>query len=512
MIGILAAALALGIGTALAFRPFSVTAAIIGIAVGILVARIRWTESGWRLMIMSVLLGYIVLTRGFAYTSINVGLPIYVGELALLGSLLGVRHMRDLRAFMRAPGSVWLLLWIALGVTLAVTQVQTYGVETLRDSAIFYYAIFAYIGYAFVEQPKHARLLQYVLAGGFILHTLYSLSYAAGVPDLTSWPVRAPGSDFPLFTYRHDASSVNLFGGVLFVFLIGRHLGWPAWVRWLVALPQFVLFMGFQVRAAYFGALLACVVLAYARQVGQMMRLGLGVLLILGVIMAANVDIYIPGQTARTFSADRILDSVTSMFDVGGTGQYRSTGAESSIGNARWRMDFWDQIISRNLETVRGTLFGIGFGPDLVTGWNFWTYEDRPNRNPHNILITLFGRMGLIGLTLWVAFVVTAVVGIVRGFRASRVVPARRDQLVFLLAYLATMFGAACFGVLLEGPFMGIPFYFLLGVATRLAGSSAESLGSRVTGRLGRTERPVAALAGAPARISPTGRAAMTRA
>jgi O-Antigen ligase len=512
VIGILAAALALGIGTWLASRPFFVSGIIVLIALGALLARIRWSESGWRLMIMSVLLGYIVLTRGFAYSSIDVGLPLYVGELALLGSLLGVRHMRDLPAFMRAPGSVWLLLWITLGAALAVTQVQTYGVETLRDSAIFYYAIFAYIGYAFVEEPKHARALQYVLAAGFILHTLYSLSYAAGVPDLESLPVSAPGSNFPLFTYRHDASSVNLFGGVLFAFLIGRQLGWPAWVRWLVALPQFVLFLGFQVRAAYFGALLACVVLAYARKVSQVVRLGLGVLLILGFMMAANVEVFIPGQTARTLSADRILDSVTSMFDLGGTRQYRSADAGTSVGNAQWRMGFWDQIISRNLETVSGTLLGIGFGPDLVTGWSFWTYEDRPNRNPHNILITLFGRMGLVGLTLWILFIVMTLMGILRGYRASAAMPARRDQLVFLLAYVVTMFGAACFGVLLESPFMAIPFYFLLGVAARLAGSSVASVGSQVPVRLARAGRPASPLVSTPARVSPKDPVATTRA
>lgn len=502
----LSGALAIAVGAGLAFEPVSTAVLTVGLVVMTWLVGVGWVGAGWRWALIGVLLGYLVLSRGFAYTSIDLShlggpgrVPVYIGEVALVASLLGMRHTFALPAFLRTPGGRWLFAWIALGLLQTASQIPTYGISALRDAAIWYYGLFAYVGFAFAERPRYVWTLLRVFALGFVLHLAYSVLHAFHIVDVGAISIAAPGSDFPLFSYRHDASAVNLLGGVLFAFLLGRHFGWPAWVRWLIAVPQFAVFLGLQVRAAYVGSLLACVVLLYLRQLGQLFRVSVAaVLLVIGVAVIGG-EVQIAGQTAQTFSVQRLMDSVASMTDVGGSGRYSNSGAYVSVDNTRWRLDFWASIVSRNFESVHTTLLGLGFGPDLVSEGRFMVNEGRPNRNPHNIVVTVFGRMGLLGLLPWLVFNGLALAYVLRRVRAAGCDPLRRDAVGFTLVYAVAMLGAACFGVLLESPFMAIPYYFLLGVAMRMADPLGEPLGVWVASAA-KPENTVAIAATGPGR------------
>jgi hypothetical protein len=460
----------------LVFEPVPTAVILVGVLTFLWLMSIGWIGAGWRWCLIGVLCGYLVLSRGFAYTSINLmhlagswPLPVYIGEAVLIASLLGIRHAHVLPGFLRTPGGRWLFGWIVLGLLRTLPQISTYGAAALRDSAIWYYGFFAYVGYAFAERPRSVWTLLRVFALGFALHLVYSVLFAFHIVDLGAISFTAPGSDFPLFSYRHDASAVNLLGGVLFAFLIGPYFRWPVWVRWLLAVPQFGVFLGLQVRAAFIGGLLAYAALLYVGQVRQFLRASLGVALLVLCVAAIGGEIQIAGQTAQSFSVGRLMESVASIVDLGGSGRYSNSGAYMSVNNTRWRLDFWKSIVSHNLEGLDTTLLGIGFGPDLVSDGRYMVNEERPNRNPHNIVVTIFGRMGLLGLLPWLAFNILALRYIVRCLRAPDCDPVRRDAVGFFIIYAIAMLGAACFGVLLESPFMAIPYYFLVGMSLRLA-------------------------------------------
>jgi O-antigen ligase len=84
--------------------------------------------------------------------------------------------------------------------------------------------------------------------------------------------------------------------------------------------------------------------------------------------------------------------------------------------------------------------------------------EEFAVRSPHNVLITVFARMGAVGLS--VLFAVMGVVG-VRTLRAVRSGP--REAAPWCAVWI--MFVSACFGVVLEGPMGAVIFWTVLGLA-----------------------------------------------
>ncbi len=138
-----------------------------------------------------------------------------------------------------------------------------------------------------------------------------------------------------------------------------------------------------------------------------------------------------------------------------------------SADNNRFRTTWWQAVIE---ETLTGNpVFGLGFGYNLADEFVRRYFANRGDgfttRSPHSIWLTIFGRLGFVGLILF-----TAVIFLIarEAFLTARAVAAGRlPQSV--LAPWASMFvllGAASFGVVLEGPMGGITFWSFVGVGT----------------------------------------------
>jgi O-antigen ligase len=85
-------------------------------------------------------------------------------------------------------------------------------------------------------------------------------------------------------------------------------------------------------------------------------------------------------------------------------------------------------------------------------------------RSPHSIWLTILGRIGLIGLLV---FAVMAFVLLHEAYLAARRVSRERAPASSLVHWCAVLclFGAASFGVVLEGPMGGVLFWSFLGLA-----------------------------------------------
>jgi hypothetical protein len=479
--GLLLAAL---LGAGVVASPMATAAglgAVVGLGVLLVVTRSRGV---WRWLCLVLLLGYIVLTRGFAYISLPAGgVPLFVGELVLLVCLAAIPHGRTLGGFLALPSTRWLLAWLVLGVAWLVASLGRYQVMAVRDAALFYYAAYAYVGYAFVARRSDASALLRLLAVAFVAHAIYAITYKMVPFDVEGLSPYAPGSDFPLLTYRPDANAAHLAGGVVLAMLLGEHFRWPAVVRWSLALVQFALFVTQSVRAAYVGFLLLVVLLVWLGRVREVARMGL---VLSAFVVALAIAALVGGDQLERLgiSPVRLWEEVASIADVGGTSSYAYADSEISQLNTQWRLEFWAIVWRDNTRDAATFLLGRGFGPDLTTDTLFTGDGDRPNRYPHNVAVSLFARMGVVGILLWGAFHLSAWLGILRGIRASRLRGDRwmEDALVFLVGYVATVLGTALFGVILESPFGGVLYYFLIGATLRLA---QQATGSLATTRVG---------------------------
>jgi O-antigen ligase len=100
-------------------------------------------------------------------------------------------------------------------------------------------------------------------------------------------------------------------------------------------------------------------------------------------------------------------------------------------------------------------------------------------RSPHNFNVTVFARMGTVGLLLWAVILAVGIGALFRrvwrGSAGGRTYTTeRRDELAFWVLMLVCTVVNSSFGVLMEGPVLGIWFWFALGFA------SARSLSSGV--------------------------------
>jgi O-antigen ligase len=129
-----------------------------------------------------------------------------------------------------------------------------------------------------------------------------------------------------------------------------------------------------------------------------------------------------------------------------------------------WWIDVCDETFHTN------PVFGLGFGSDLaarfLADYDLLSDETFSARSPHSMIVTTFGRMGFLGLAIWLG-VSTGMARVVwRLFR-------RGDPDDLGLASVAcVIWFSSCVGVVLESPMGAVIFWTVLG----LANSGAQPL------------------------------------
>jgi len=180
------------------------------------------------------------------------------------------------------------------------------------------------------------------------------------------------------------------------------------------------------------------------------------------VIVALAVVLLAPSalnKAAEAANLDRFAEAAP--------GQLQSTSL--------WRAVWWKQLVE---EVWREEpVWGLGYGTDLSYYNPYLRRLDEgawPTRSPHNFNLTVLTRMGILGFLLWTGILLAGIGGLVwrawfnrAGQRALE--PAERAELAFWAAMLLATWVNSSLGVLMEGPVLGIWFWFALGFGTARA-------------------------------------------
>lgn len=134
------------------------------------------------------------------------------------------------------------------------------------------------------------------------------------------------------------------------------------------------------------------------------------------------------------------------------------------------------------LETIEGNpWFGLGFGSDLASRFVVEYFPEQDDefdvRSPHNVVLTLFGRVGLAGAVPFLAILGLTAWRIIRSAR-------RRDAATGLWGAAWIVLISACFGVVLEGPMGAVIFWSALGLASATP-TVPEALGESASANAG---------------------------
>ena len=412
------------------------------------------------------LAGLFILTGAFgrSFSKLELGFSwLHPTEVAL-AAVLAV-------ALIRTPASEWLgrlratrvlvpllVLW-AFGAIAILRGLSDWGFSlVLHDVGLVEYSLLVPILIIVIRERSEFLWL----CGAIVLSGLLGMVVYA----LTLWT--------PLqWDLAHDlnliAPAIGMTLGIYVAWVLARAAtGVPIkpW-RYATVILGIALIIVSVARSAWLGCLAALLIVLVSATPGRRLRFGATVV----GLVAVGVALSIPAErlhfgeapSATTDGADAagggrpdVLTEVSSSF---------RDSAQSA--NSTWRLAFWEFMINASADRP---LFGVGFGKPANFEWNGYFYDRRTGdpadpfdvTGPHNSFVNLLYRTGVPGL---LAVVALGVLAITRLWSLTRRASGDdRATAVWLLAGLATTVAVASFTVALEGPFMGIFFWGLLGL------------------------------------------------
>lgn len=459
--------LAVVIGVQIANESFFWASLCLGACAALVVRRMQ-TQPLDAVMLGAVLVGYIAGNRGFAQFSFSSVFPLLPAEVVLLvaGVMLLVSSVqRHELPWRRDALNTALLLWMLAGTIRVLFGARAYGFAAARDYALVYYGGFFFLAQHLGREAGAARFLHRCLLAAcallLVIHPLFSM-----FPDFFLNTLTMRG--VPLIFYKDDlAGNFMAMGSLLFYFQFER-------TRKLVflglSLALAALMITTNSRSSMVGlAVGAAWLVTNGRWKFPLLLSATGVAVAIAIFFAA----YFRNQSWEQTPLQSAYERTMSIVDPQGQRTYQAEDIASKGDNNVFRMVWWRAAINEAVEN--NAWFGLGFGYDLADRFVRQYFpdssEDFTARSPHNVLITVFARMGIVGSLPFLAFLLILAVNTFRALRGST----RRREESALWCASWVVFTCACFGVVLEGPMGAVVFWTLLGLANgaRLEGSAA---------------------------------------
>ncbi len=430
------ALLAIWLGFSIAQEDLAVPLACLAVVGMFLMLRLQPLPIGTVLLGVAIV-GYIVGNRGFAQLYIASSLPILPAELMMLvgGTVLIVQSaFRRELPFRRDALNRAIVVWMIITGIRFLFDFRTYGMNGLRDFALVYYAAFFFLAQSAAREARARRYLHLCLAGACALLLLSQVLY----------------QQFPDFFY----SSLTFRGTVFFLRFETNRRWWEA----ALSLVLIAATLSTNNRASMLGLILVTLALLLTGRwrFAAMQAIG-GVAALIAILLWAQVS----GSSWQKTPLYGLYERVVSITDPLGARSYSGEDTFYKGDNNLFRAVWWRNVLDETLET--NPYLGLGFGYSLADRFVREYYTDNSEefntRSPHNVLLTLFARTGLVG---FLPFLIILGLMAARTYRALRRGSAESTML-WCGAWI--IFVSACFGVVLEGPMGAVVFWIMLGWA-----------------------------------------------
>lgn len=394
---------------------------------------------------------YALLGKGFAYAGFP---PLYAGEVLLAFGLVALLISERLGALVRTPLGGLMVLFLIWQSLCAIPHLETYGIDTLRDSVVWAYAAFAWIAAALVLRlPGFLRKIvaqfrRFSLCFLFLGPVAWLATIYLG-GQLPHWP----NTSVSVPLVKGGEFCVHLAG--ILAFISSGAYNAPQW--WLFLVLGEVL-LGMSVRGGVLAFVVSSIFVLFLRpRLDRLVIVFCSGLLLLLAWAAFDIRLTAPG-VQRELSFGQLSDNLVSMVSDSGRSELEGTKA--------WRLAWWGKIWE---YTVDGPYYwmGKGYGINLADSDGFQVgTRDEPLRSPHSSHITFLARSGVPGALLWVMLQISWAALILKSFIKARSIQASQwtGLFIWLLAYWMAFMVAAGFDVFLEGPMAGIPFWTVFGL------------------------------------------------
>jgi O-antigen ligase len=341
-------------------------------------------------------------------------------------------------------------------------------------------SLFLVAGFALAGSEALVTSLMRWLRVIVIIACVYGLLFVYADP-ITAWSPTMPGASdqpIPILGSFATTATMLLLGAFMCIIQPGHHprtrMKYGLIAGFLVAFTLLVI----QARTTYL-QLLALAGLLFVLRPKAIGRFGFALPVLASLLLViAAFDVEVSGRLTSKISVSFFLEHIESIF---GTANGHGGLAEAAEGvSLRWR--WWYRLYDQLTVDTATLLTGLGYGIPLT---DFRDTLGVVTREPHNSVLSVFGRLGLIGLCAWVWLQVEL---FLCGFRAY--LDCRRcnwkqgaDLVVVILAF-SVLTLASCFGEdTMEKPYNAIPYYAFWGFALRIAYRLRVEAARRYRGR-----------------------------
>ena len=198
-------------------------------------------------------------------------------------------------------------------------------------------------------------------------------------------------------------------------------------------------------------------------------------------ICAVLLSVQLRNESWESTPLFDIYEAVVSVTDPTGQGVYRGESSSVKGDNNLFRWMWWKLAISETWHSA--PIFGLGFGYDISAQFSREYFAGMANdftvRSPHSIFVTVFARMGLVGLSLFLG-----IVALMFHYTRNALISSEPHELGAWAGVWAIL-ASASFGVVMEGPMGAIVFWILLGIAS---GMTSNLNAAREESKLERSE------------------------
>lgn len=448
----------------------------------------RYRFEGWFIAI--IVACYFIGGKGFSYQRL-VSI-VFVGELTL--ALLFVFHIVRVMTgatplLPRHRLAIPLLIFLVYGfIHLVIDRREFPLISVLRDTATVYYALFFFLVYGPMQhKPTRDYILKLlpIIAGvSLLLYTVTIFGQLGATVTLATTIRQAPVIlqsvdamipiciGFSAFAYFKSLQSFAVWKGI---YLLSS-----------IACTAPLFYHGKAVfYVAFLAYIVAVMVAGHWKIILTIIPIGIiSVLLLMALIESGTIK-----DPDRKFT--RFIEEFSS-FDIVGVGARSQRHAQRTV---EWRITWWTMVTEEVME--KKPFYGMGMGSDISSDFHV-KFNNSPvvniNRNlaryPHNIVFTVLGRMGLIGLVIFIPIVVLIMRELWIGLQILRRHASQCDpRYAFTWAFVLAGFVNAFFQSTFEAPYTAVMFWTLLAVLAvmnqnsleeaKLAASRADSDGGR---------------------------------
>lgn len=419
-----------------------------------------------KLALALVLAGNLVM--GWSFTQLKApGLGVPVGEFFLLVGLLFLSTKDSLREIGSVVHLLSILAWWGYTIGSAALFTSDYGLWALRDASQAIDSLYLIVGYSFARRPIDVERLFRWIPPMIALAVVYACTGFAFKTELMAISPRIGtehGETVPMFGLFNTAEVIIFWAAA---YLIIRPPEKHASLAALVAggLASYVIVV-FQNRTAYMqlGALL--LLMWGLRRAAIRPLLSFAPLLIVVLFAIETLEIRVPGRLTSQVSLSFFIDHVAAMV---GISDGRNDAISAAASGVDQRMQWWTDLYERVTADTTTLLTGLGFGFPLI---EFGTVAGIPVREPHNSLISVVARGGLIGFSFWLWMHAELFYASIKAFSRARATSRSalwQDRLLILLSFIVLVL-IGCLGEdNMEKPYFAIPYYFSWGVILRIA-------------------------------------------